>query len=169
MEGGPQGVSPTFYVLWAVLLLIVLSNVAMVIDTQRAKRRILKEEYNLPSEPLSLYAVLGGAFTIIALLGYLASAVSFLPEFVLLASTAIRPFMLLIFIVYLVRVVSDTRVHSYYQHYLERRAAEEDAAIDEANETVDTADSDETNELDEEIDVRLEESAADTNTEGDER
>jgi len=108
------------------LLLVVIACLVMVIDSQRSKRRILKAEYNLPKEPLSLYAATGAVFVIIAVLGYCYGVVPLVPRYLLTVSIVLRPLMLIVLVLYLTRVVFDPRVHTYYEHHLKRKEEEND-------------------------------------------
>jgi len=116
-----QGITPSFYALWTLLLLIVVAALWMTIDSQRRKRRILKADYNVPVEPLSLYAVIGASFSIVAVLGYMYGVVPFVPHFFVTAALLVRPLILVVLVVYLTRVVFDPRVKTYYEHYQMRK------------------------------------------------
>ena len=130
-----QGTSTFFYAIWGLWLLIALLTLWMVIDTQRVKRRVLKDQYNLPTESLSLYTIIGGVLVLVALLGYASTIILFIPEQIKGISFLARFPMIIVLVVYLARVVLDPRVRPYWKHHLGEEP-DKDSGKEQAEEPV---------------------------------
>lgn len=105
MHGAIDIIGPGMYVFFGFFVVVAACGVWMMIDSARAKRRNNKIFHHVPHEPLSVYRLCGGIYTIVFLLMVLLTIIqakqTSLSMIVLLAA----PFMVIIELAYLLRVV----------------------------------------------------------------
>ncbi|MCL2332674.1 MAG: hypothetical protein FWC54_04215 [Actinomycetia bacterium] len=101
---GEIGFGAGLYVFFSIFILLAICGVWMMLDTTRAKRRLRRELEHIPREPLSVYALCGGLYTVLFLLVIaltVAGARQTLTMIVLIAA----PLMIVVELAYLLRVV----------------------------------------------------------------
>jgi hypothetical protein len=105
MPAGGIGFSTTFYVLQVIYLLIVIGGLVMAVDTQRATRKRVKAEQDIPSEPLAIYTYTGFGYAVVVLINYLGSFLDFIPGIVPMIAIFCSPIIFFVCMAYLLRVV----------------------------------------------------------------
>jgi len=105
MPGKVNLIGPGMYVFFGLFVLIAVFGVWMMIDTTRPKRRLNKKLNHIPHEPLSAYVLCGGLYMALFLLMLVLIAASGKQSPVAMAVLFVAPFMAVIEVAYLLRVV----------------------------------------------------------------
>jgi L-asparagine transporter-like permease len=101
---GQIGFGPGLYLFSATFIVIALLGVWMMIDTTRTKRRLRKEQEQIPREPLSFYALCGGLYTALFLVMVIFLILGAQQTFTMLVLFT-APLMIIVELAYLLRVV----------------------------------------------------------------